>query len=106
VFRIPAAKSDNTELDLASCVCLSKKYGSLDLPQPLDPPGPAVTSIYLPYKFRPNWSSSGVQVVLMKESAAHCNAVLLFLCVNASNCSRLHGLSCCCYARVCIICNM
>jgi hypothetical protein len=35
--------------------------------------------------FQPNWPSSGVQVVVMKESAAHCNAVLLFLC----NCLRL-----------------
>jgi hypothetical protein len=29
--------------------------------------------------FRPNWPSSGVQVAVIKESAAHCNAVLLFL---------------------------
>jgi hypothetical protein len=28
--------------------------------------------------FQPNWSSSGVQVVVVKESAAHCNAV--FFC--------------------------
>jgi hypothetical protein len=30
--------------------------------------------------FRPNRPSSGVQVVVMKESAAHCNAVLLLIC--------------------------
>jgi hypothetical protein len=28
-----------------------------------------------PYTFRPNWPSSGVQVVTVKDSAAHCNAV-------------------------------
>jgi hypothetical protein len=27
------------------------------------------------YVFRPNWPSSGVQVVMVKGSAAHCNAV-------------------------------
>jgi hypothetical protein len=27
--------------------------------------------------FRPNWPSSGVQVVMVKDSAAHCNAVFL-----------------------------
>jgi hypothetical protein len=26
--------------------------------------------------FRPNWPSSGVQVAVVKDSAAHCNAVL------------------------------
>jgi hypothetical protein len=26
--------------------------------------------------FRPNWPSSGVQVVMVKDSAAHCNAVV------------------------------
>jgi hypothetical protein len=26
--------------------------------------------------FRPNWPSSGVQVVVVKDSAAYCNAVL------------------------------
>jgi hypothetical protein len=25
--------------------------------------------------FQPNWPSSGVQVVMVKDSAAHCNAV-------------------------------
>jgi hypothetical protein len=29
--------------------------------------------------FRPNWPSSGVQVVLIKESAAHCNAGFFLL---------------------------
>jgi hypothetical protein len=36
--------------------------------------------LYWHYMFRPNRPSSGVQVVVMEESAAHCNAVLLFLC--------------------------
>jgi hypothetical protein len=27
--------------------------------------------------FWPNWPSSGVQVVMVKDSAAHCNAVFL-----------------------------
>jgi hypothetical protein len=27
------------------------------------------------YMFRPNWPSSGVQVVMVKDSAAHCNAI-------------------------------
>jgi hypothetical protein len=27
------------------------------------------------YMFRPNWQSSGVEVVMVKDSAAHCNAV-------------------------------
>jgi hypothetical protein len=27
------------------------------------------------YMFRPNWPSSGVQVVMLKDSAARCNAV-------------------------------
>jgi hypothetical protein len=26
------------------------------------------------YIFRPNWPSSGVQVVMVKDSAAHCSA--------------------------------
>jgi hypothetical protein len=30
--------------------------------------------------FQPNRPSSGVQVVVMKESATQCNAVLFFLC--------------------------
>jgi hypothetical protein len=33
-------------------------------------------SLYCDYMFRPNRPSSGVQVVTMKESAAHCNSVL------------------------------
>jgi hypothetical protein len=32
------------------------------------------------YMFGPNRPSSGIQAVVMKESAVHCNAVLLFLC--------------------------
>jgi hypothetical protein len=32
------------------------------------------------YIFRPNRPSSGVQFVVAKESAGHCNAVLLSLC--------------------------
>jgi hypothetical protein len=30
-------------------------------------------SLYCHYMFWPNWPSSGVQVVVMKESVAHCN---------------------------------
>jgi hypothetical protein len=37
-------------------------------------------SLYCRYMFRPNWPPSGVQVVVMKGSAAHLNAVLLLLC--------------------------
>jgi hypothetical protein len=51
------------------------------------------------YMFWPNRPSSGVQVVVMKESAAHCNAVLFSYAV-ASDFCRLYGLSCYCYARV------
>jgi hypothetical protein len=36
--------------------------------------------LYCQDMFRPNQPSSGVQVVVMKESAAYCNAVLLILC--------------------------
>jgi hypothetical protein len=43
------------------------------------------SSVYCHYMFRPNQPSSGVQVVVMKDSAAQCNAVLLFLC----SCVRL-----------------
>jgi hypothetical protein len=32
------------------------------------------------YLFRPNQPSSGLQAVTIKESAAHCNAVLFLLC--------------------------
>jgi hypothetical protein len=35
--------------------------------------------------FRPNLPSSGVKVAVIKESAAHCNAVLFLLC----SCLRL-----------------
>jgi hypothetical protein len=41
--------------------------------------------LYCHYMFRPNWPSSGVQVVVMKDSAFLCNAALLFL----RNCLRL-----------------
>jgi hypothetical protein len=34
--------------------------------------------------FRPNWLSSGVQIVMVKDSAAHCNAVFLPPIVAAS----------------------
>jgi hypothetical protein len=37
--------------------------------------------------FRPNWPSLGVQVVMMKESAAHCNVVPKY-----SNFNRVIGL--------------
>jgi hypothetical protein len=37
-------------------------------------------SLYCYYMFQPNWPSAGVQIVVMNESAAHCNAVMLFLC--------------------------
>jgi hypothetical protein len=36
------------------------------------------------YMFRPNWPSSGVQVFLVKASAAHCNAVFFPRVVVAS----------------------
>jgi hypothetical protein len=36
-------------------------------------------SLHCHYMFQPNWPSSSVYVV-MKESTAHCNSVLLFLC--------------------------
>jgi hypothetical protein len=29
--------------------------------------------------FRPNWPSSGVQAVMVKDSGAHCNAVFFLL---------------------------
>jgi hypothetical protein len=31
------------------------------------------------YIFRPNWPSSGVQVIMVKDSAVHCNAVFFLL---------------------------
>jgi hypothetical protein len=37
-------------------------------------------SLYYHYTFRPNRPSSAVQVAVMKDSDAQCNAVLLFLC--------------------------
>jgi hypothetical protein len=51
--------------------------------------------------FRPNWPSSGVQVVVIKVSTAHCNAVLLSL----YNCLGLILGYVRRYARVCLICN-
>jgi hypothetical protein len=36
------------------------------------------------YIFRPNWPSSGVQVVMLKDSAAHCNAVFFSPIIVAS----------------------
>jgi hypothetical protein len=36
--------------------------------------------------FRPNWPSSGVQVVVVKDSAAHCNAVFFPPTVVPSGC--------------------
>lgn len=42
------------------------------------------SSLYCQYMFQPNQPSAGVQVVVMKESAAHCSAVLLFLCEQQS----------------------
>jgi hypothetical protein len=42
-------------------------------------------SLYWHYKFRPNQPPSGVKVVLIKESSAHCKAVLFLLC----SCLRL-----------------
>jgi hypothetical protein len=41
---------------------------------------PSSSYLYCHYTFRPNLPSSGVKVVVLKESTAHCNAVLLFLC--------------------------
>jgi hypothetical protein len=35
--------------------------------------------------FRPNWPSSGVQFVVVKDSAAHCNAVFFPPMVVASD---------------------
>jgi hypothetical protein len=38
-----------------------------------------LSSLYCHYMFRCSWPSSVVQVVVMKDSAAHCNTVLLIL---------------------------
>jgi hypothetical protein len=35
--------------------------------------------------FRPNWPSSGVQAVIVKDSTAHCNAVFFPTIVVASS---------------------
>jgi hypothetical protein len=42
--------------------------------------------------FQPNRSSSGVQLAVMKEPAAHCNVVLLFLHTE-EHCSQQQFLS-------------
>jgi hypothetical protein len=34
--------------------------------------------------FRPNWPSSGVQIVVVKASAAHCNAIFFLSILVAS----------------------
>jgi hypothetical protein len=36
--------------------------------------------------FQPNWPSAGVQVVMVKDSAAHCNVVFFPPIVVASGC--------------------
>jgi hypothetical protein len=36
------------------------------------------------YMFRPNWPSAGVQVVVVKDTVAHCNAVVFPSIVVAS----------------------
>jgi hypothetical protein len=36
------------------------------------------------YRFRSNWPSSGVQAVMVKDSAAHCNTVVFPAIVEAS----------------------
>jgi hypothetical protein len=43
------------------------------------------------YMFRPNWPSSGAQVVMVKDSATHCNAVFFPPIVVASGYS-LHNM--------------
>jgi hypothetical protein len=50
--------------------------------------------------FRPNWSCSGVQVVMIKDSATHCNAVffrpmyLPLVCVSRGCFSLMCGALC------------
>jgi hypothetical protein len=56
-------------------------------------------SLYCHYIFRPNRPSSGVQVVVMEESAAHCNALQLLLC---SCLILIPGTGCCCVC-VCLM---
>jgi hypothetical protein len=58
-------------------------------------------SVYWRYIFRPNRPSSGVEAVVIKESAAHCNAVSFLSC--GSSDSWVCGLVRCCYARVCLM---
>jgi hypothetical protein len=47
------------------------------------------------YTFRPNWPSSGVQVVMIKYSAAHCNAVFFLAVVVASGYAESLTISTC-----------
>jgi hypothetical protein len=42
--------------------------------------------------FQPNWTPSGVQVVIVKDSAAHCNAVFFPPILVASGYFLLCGL--------------
>jgi hypothetical protein len=56
-------------------------------------------TVHVYYMFQPNRPTSGVQVVVMKESAA----LLCSFCVLASDCSVLYGLLCCCHACVCFM---
>jgi hypothetical protein len=51
--------------------------------------------------FRSNWPSSGVQVVVVKYSAAHCNAVFFFPIVVASGYFWLCGLYVVAFGFVC-----
>jgi hypothetical protein len=45
--------------------------------------------------FRPNWPSSGVQVVMVMDSAAHCNTVTIPSIVVASGCVNYHQFYLC-----------
>jgi hypothetical protein len=42
--------------------------------------------------FQPNWPSSGVQIIVVKDSAAHCNTVFFLPTVVASGYFWLCGL--------------
>jgi hypothetical protein len=50
------------------------------------------------YMFRPNWPPSGVHVVMVKESPAHCNAIFISPTLVASGCFGYVGcfFFCCC----------
>jgi hypothetical protein len=67
-----------------------------------------IVFLYWQYMFRPNRPSSGVQVVMNKESAAHCKAALFLLC----GCLGLHLVTWVSYlwwpwaARAWLICNV